>query len=75
MEGPRGDLGACADRAALVGRAGAARGILDDDDVELIGDGADVVEVDGHAALIDGDDGPRRRRQRLGDRVGRSRCR
>ena len=53
MEGPRGDLGAGADRAALVGRAGAARRVLDHDDAARIGDRADVVEVDRHAALVD----------------------
>ena len=40
-----------------VGRAGAAGGVLDDHDPAAVADLAQGVEVDGHAALVDRDDG------------------
>ena len=67
MERPGGDLGAGAGRPVPVHRASGTRGILDDGQPAGVGEGTHVVQVDGHAALVDRDDRPGRRRHRCLD--------
>ena len=70
VEAERGDVGEAPGRAALVGRAGRARGILDEPQAVAVGDGPELVVVGGLAEDVDGDDADGARRDRGLDAAG-----